>query len=109
VALKRSRLRLAPKEYKKLCTEVFERDGWKCKSCKRRSNLHAHHIKFRSHGGDDASYNLVTLCSMCHDALHERYLLLRDKLTGSTKNISANTGVIVEYINGWIPKKTTRS
>ncbi len=29
-------------------------------------NLHAHHIRFRSHGGSDDPSNLVSLCAFHH-------------------------------------------
>jgi 5-methylcytosine-specific restriction endonuclease McrA len=41
-----------------------------CMSCERRRGEHAHHVTFRSHGGDDAAYNLMWLCRVCHDAAH---------------------------------------
>ena len=90
---KRSRLVLPKKEYKALLLSVFDRDNWRCRmpSCGRRSNLHAHHIIFRSHGGDDAEWNLITLCSTCHDAVHDRWLLLEG---------DATTGVTFTPING---------
>jgi predicted restriction endonuclease len=38
--------------------------------CERRRGEHAHHVQFRSQGGDDAAYNLLWLCRICHDAAH---------------------------------------
>ncbi len=54
--------------------QVLERDGWKCQSCGRASNLHVHHIKYRSHLGHDAAENLLTLCADCHRASHQKHL-----------------------------------
>ena len=34
------------------------------------SNLEVHHKLFRSHAGDDAKENLITLCSACHAQCH---------------------------------------
>jgi len=68
--VRRSRVKLPPEAYKELCFTVFSRDGWKCRCCKRRSGLHCHHIVFRSQGGDDSTENLITLCSTCHDSVH---------------------------------------
>ncbi len=52
---------------------VFERDGWRCTApgCTSFRNLHAHHVVFRSRGGDDRPSNLVTLCAAHHQhAVH---------------------------------------
>jgi hypothetical protein len=47
---------------------VFERDGWRCTvpGCTSRRNLQAHHIVFRSAGGDDSEANQTTLCAFHH-------------------------------------------
>jgi hypothetical protein len=47
---------------------VYARDGWRCTmpGCSSHANLHAHHVRFRSAGGSDASSNLVTLCAWHH-------------------------------------------
>ena len=65
-------LRLPPDEYRVLCRQVLDRDGWKCRNprCGFRGNLHCHHILFRSEGGDDVSWNLVAVCNECHDKIH---------------------------------------
>jgi len=48
--------------------KVFARDGWRCAApgCTSMQNLHAHHIQFRSAGGDDALENQITLCAFHH-------------------------------------------
>ena len=71
-------LRLPRDAYKVLCRQVLDRDGWKCRNprCGFRGNLHCHHILFRSEGGDDVSWNLVTLCSECHDKIHDYTLFI---------------------------------
>lgn len=63
-------LRLDPIEYAALCQEILNRDGWKCRYCGFRNNLHVHHIIFRSDNGPDESWNLITLCSSCHNGVH---------------------------------------
>jgi 5-methylcytosine-specific restriction endonuclease McrA len=69
-------LRLPQEEYSDLCAKVLFRDGHKCRHCGLRSNLHVHHIIFRSQQGPDADWNLIVLCNDCHDALHRRDLTL---------------------------------
>ena len=46
----------------------FERDGWRCTvpACGARRNLQSHHIRFRSAGGPDESWNRTTLCAFHH-------------------------------------------
>jgi len=47
---------------------VFARDGWRCAvpACRSRANLHDHHVVFRSHGGDNARDNRVSVCAAHH-------------------------------------------
>ena len=69
-------LRLPSEEYAALCKQVLNRDGWKCRRCGLRNNLHVHHIIFRSEMGEDVSWNLITLCSNCHDRIHDYTLYI---------------------------------
>jgi predicted restriction endonuclease len=64
--------------------------------CGVRDNLQAHHIKFRSNGGDDADYNLITLCATHHDMIHRRELVLIQE--GTTKDIDANKRITFEKL-----------
>jgi hypothetical protein len=47
---------------------IFARDGRRCAvpACSSRKNLHDHHIRFRSRGGDNARDNRVTVCAWHH-------------------------------------------
>ena len=67
---KQPRLRLDSELYEQLRNEVLRRDGWRCQSCGAMSNLEVHHKEFRSQSGDDSEQNLITLCAVCHDAVH---------------------------------------
>ncbi len=62
---------LEPAEYKAFTRAIFKRDGWKCRRCKSRNNLHCHHMVFRSHGGLDTTTNCITVCNCCHDDIHK--------------------------------------
>ncbi|MCA9729515.1 MAG: HNH endonuclease [Candidatus Eisenbacteria bacterium] len=56
---------------------VYERDRYRCRvpGCTRRSNLHAHHAEFRSRGGVDALWNLVSVCYRHHqDGIHAGHI-----------------------------------
>ncbi len=47
---------------------VFARDNWRCTvpGCSSYRNLHDHHVRFRSVGGDDDLANRTTLCAYHH-------------------------------------------
>ncbi len=47
---------------------VFARDGWRCTvpACSSRRNLHDHHIRFRSRGGDNRGDNRTVVCAAHH-------------------------------------------
>jgi 5-methylcytosine-specific restriction endonuclease McrA len=80
------------------------RDQWKCRLCKARNGLTAHHIVFRSRGGEDTSENLITLCSMvCHDAIHRYDLEILPFVEGEP--INANRGVSWRFNNNWTPNR----
>jgi 5-methylcytosine-specific restriction endonuclease McrA len=51
--------------------ECFKRDRWHCRHCYSTQNLHPHHITFKSQGGADELWDLVTLCYQCHRDVHE--------------------------------------
>ena len=55
---------------------VLGRDGYLCQLCKEKTKssteLHVHHIIFRSNGGTNTKNNLITLCKPCHDKLHKK-------------------------------------
>jgi len=67
---KRPPVRLDPEPYEQLRNQVLRRDGWRCQSCGTMRNLEIHHKEFRSHSGDDSEQNLITLCNICHSAIH---------------------------------------
>ena len=69
-------LRLPQNSYKALCRDVLDRDGWRCRNCGYRQALHTHHVQFRSEGGLDESWNLVTICNTCHEAVHRYELFI---------------------------------
>ena len=67
---KRRPTRLESKQYEELRRAILERDGWRCQSCGAMTNLEVHHQQFRSHSGEDAEENLITLCHECHSLEH---------------------------------------
>jgi 5-methylcytosine-specific restriction endonuclease McrA len=63
-------LRIDPAAYEALRQLILRRDGWRCQSCGAMANLEVHHLQFRSHSGDDSEENLITLCAVCHNTIH---------------------------------------
>jgi 5-methylcytosine-specific restriction endonuclease McrA len=63
-------LRLDPKSYECLRQQILRRDGWRCQSCSRMSNVEVHHKQFRSHSGADGEENLITPCVDCQEEVH---------------------------------------
>lgn len=63
-------LRLDSQSYDALRQQVLRRDNWRCQFCGSLSNLEVHHQQFRSHAGEDAEHNLITLCHKCHKGCH---------------------------------------
>ena len=49
---------------------VYARDHHRCRYCAKASDLHLHHIHYRSEGVDHSETNLITLCSTHHDVIH---------------------------------------
>lgn len=46
---------------------VFERDNYTCQVCgKKNKILQTHHIVYKSLGGTDRAFNLITICTDCH-------------------------------------------
>lgn len=72
------------KQWRACCAAVDLRDGRQCRACDRKSDPdrtgllvrgHRHHIIYRSAGGPDETWNICTLCHLCHDAEHVKRTL----------------------------------
>jgi len=76
---KQQKKRSIPKKKKvkkksNLKKRVLMADGF-CQYCGSNNAVSAHHIIFKSQGGDDSLDNLICLCFDCHRAVHDgRYL-----------------------------------
>lgn len=104
---KRATLEVSLEKYNVLCLAVMRRDGWKCRVCKRRHNLHCHHVVFRSHGGEDAAdWNLLTACRDCHRAVHDRLCVVKP-VPNASRRIDAGKQVQFEFVSGWTPGMKT--
>jgi 5-methylcytosine-specific restriction endonuclease McrA len=65
-----NRRRSARTAYQELKRQLLQRDNWRCQACGSRTALEVHHLKFRSHQGEDTEQNLITLCTSCHRQIH---------------------------------------
>ena len=55
--------------WRRLRLFVFDRDGWRCRSCGRPGRLECDHVRPVSQGGDEWDpSNLQTQCRPCHFA-----------------------------------------
>ena len=68
--LKLAPARLEQHDYQELRERVLRRDSWRCQFCGSMKNLEVHHQQFRSHSGQDAEENLITVCGDCHASIH---------------------------------------
>lgn len=73
---KRKPLRLKGKALRDLYQSVRDRDNNSCRCpfCEGNSPIDSapHHIIYKSQGGPDEAWNLITLCMSCHDKIHNR-------------------------------------
>jgi hypothetical protein len=79
---------------------VLHRDGYTCQSgrkAKHSAKLHVHHKVFRSQGGTDALLNLITLCEVCHDALHRGEYALQENCA-KTKQ-ATQVGIVTSQLS----------
>ncbi|MBC8234932.1 HNH endonuclease [bacterium] len=68
------------------------RDDYQCTQCNKKSNLDAHHIIWKEHGGKDTIENLITLCKQCHKKVHKEKLKLNvEGVSGFKDKIAQRT------------------
>ena len=98
VDVKRAKETEAEARWRRVCKVVDQRDGRMCRCCDKWSDPeatglftrgHRHHIIYKSAGGADESWNLLTLCAKCHSDEHRNKL----RLTGLSDHVDANEGV----------------
>lgn len=65
-----------PSDWDSRRKQVYKRDNYTCQNCGRQGGprgsveLHAHHVVPKSKGGTHNPSNLITVCSNCHNAIH---------------------------------------
>lgn len=80
---------------------VYQRDNYHCRSCNNTQGLHPHHIKFASAGGEDTMENLVTVCWLCHRAIHDGFL--RVHVEEVCSKFEGSYTIRFERLKGWTP------
>lgn len=50
---------------------VLIRDGHECRNCGSEEQLEVYHVVPLSGAGNDAPSNCTTVCSTCHDSIHQ--------------------------------------
>ena len=80
---------------------ILKRDHFQCQvpGCRSRRNLQVHHIIWRSKGGGDEHWNLLTLCKVCHK--HILHDLMALKIEGTAPhNLTFTFDPHSDRING---------
>ena len=87
---------------------VLFRDNYTCQICKNRrkeSRLEIHHIIPKSKNGSDEAENLITLCHLCHEDLHNG--IINTDLKGKKRNnirYSAQMNIIRSMLFKYYPE-----
>lgn len=64
--------KVSSRYWERIRRRVFERDGHRCRACRKAGRLEAHHVVRLSDGGTNDLANLRTLCRTCHIEHHRR-------------------------------------
>lgn len=109
----------AAAEWDVLKRAVYERDKGRCRVCGHARKLRsenpldesdAHHIVFRSAGGENTTTNLVTVCSWpCHRHIHEHRLSVTGSGDGEIviQEIHPETGRVVRQWESRAPERNS--
>lgn len=86
--------------YENVKQYVLHRDNYKCRKCKAsNTELHVHHVVFKSKGGTDTPNNLICLCHTCHKDLHAG----KWKLTAThLKTVNTKPATQVSTVNAYV-------
>jgi HNH endonuclease len=66
----------APPISDSLRRRILARDGYRCRVCDSRDQLHVHHIVWRSKHGLNAWANCMAACTDCHTLVHGGFLTI---------------------------------
>lgn len=82
---KRAKRRAKEAQWQAVRKAVLARDGRRCRVCGSRDAIEAHHIRFRSVGGEDATRNTACLCATCHAEVHGYRLAIQGDADGTLR------------------------
>jgi len=81
---------------------VLNRDRHTCQQCKgksKESRLEVHHIVPRSQNGSDEQDNLITLCKVCHDKVHDGKInLIGGKKKGNLNHATQMNSIRIQLL-----------
>jgi hypothetical protein len=76
---------------------VLLRDGVRCRACRSRRELMAHHIEYRAAGGPTTPENLIALCSRCHGLVHTSLLVLQGETADAVRFADRSGAPLVRH------------
>lgn len=79
---RRARRAAKDEEWTRVRRLVLARDGRRCRVCHSRRDVEAHHIRFRSRGGEHTTANVACVCAICHADIHAYRLTLSGNADG---------------------------
>jgi hypothetical protein len=84
-----------PPNTPRLTRRVLLRDGLRCANphCGRTCGLHAHHIRWRCHGGKTALWNEAAVCFRCHALIHQGLLSVTANPDGTLHWVAKGDGL----------------
>jgi 5-methylcytosine-specific restriction endonuclease McrA len=74
---KREEAKLRAMLWRLVRAEVFIRDQYKCRVCRKRKAYDAHHLLAKSLGGRDEAATMVAVCRLCHQGIHGNVVKMR--------------------------------
>jgi len=75
----------------------FELDNHRCRYCGSYDSIETHHVIYRSRGGDESKENKITLCHICHMAIHAHTLSIVKVLERIEKRKDFRWNEVLEY------------
>jgi 5-methylcytosine-specific restriction endonuclease McrA len=83
---KKDATREKEREWQRTRQCVLVRDGYRCRVCKSKDMIDAHHIRFRSVGGDTFdTKNVAAICRPCHAEIHAYRLAVSGDANGKLR------------------------
>lgn len=87
----------------KLKEAVFQRDSFRCRWCGTTNGwaYDVHHIQYRRGYSYDVIDNLITLCRLCHDFVHDSYRISKPQAQEVLSRLIGPDGVALTGMAVW--------